>query len=102
MKRFIEVINVNEIPQMGSRVLELGDIEIALFKTREDTVFAINNECPHKQGKLSEGLVHDGNVTCPLHNWVIDFKTGEAQGNDSGCTNTYEVKIENEKVYIKI
>ena len=102
MKKFIEVININEIPKMGSRVLEMGDTEIALFKTLEDKVFAINNVCPHKQGKLSEGIVHNDNVTCPLHNWVIDFNSGEAQGSDTGCTNTYEVKIEEEKVFIKL
>jgi nitrite reductase (NADH) small subunit len=102
MSKFIEIININEVPQMGSRVLEIGELEIAIFKTRENKIFAINNVCPHKQGKLSEGIVHDENVTCPLHNWVIDFNSGEAQGSDTGCTNTYEIKIENEIVFIKL
>jgi len=87
---------------MGSRVLFYKEEEIALFKTKDEKIHAVNNLCPHKQGKLSEGLVHDDNVTCPLHNWVIDLDTGEAQGNDCGCTTTYETKIENNMVYVKL
>jgi nitrite reductase (NADH) small subunit len=56
--------------------------------------------CPHKQGKLSEGLVHEHIVTCPLHNWDINLSNGEALGNDSGCTNVYEYKIENNIIYL--
>jgi nitrite reductase (NADH) small subunit len=39
--------------------------------------------------------VHDGCVTCPLHNWVISLKTGKAQGADEGGTRTFAVKVEN-------
>lgn len=102
MKTFIATINIKEIPVMGSRVLYYKNEEIALFKTKDEKIHAVNNLCPHKQGKLSEGLVHDDNVTCPLHNWVIDLDSGEAQGNDCGCTTTYETKIENEMVYVKL
>jgi len=102
MSNWIKITEVENIPSMGSRVVHYGDIEIAIFKTRDNSVFAINNECPHKQGKLSEGLVHGTNVTCPMHNWDIDLKNGEALGGDSGCTNVYESKIENDCFYINL
>ena len=101
MANWIKITELENIPSMGSRVVHYGDIEIAVFKTRDNSVFAINNECPHKQGKLSEGLIHGTNVTCPMHNWNIDLKKGEALGGDSGCTNVYESKIENDILYLK-
>lgn len=97
-----KITEVENIPSMGSRVVEFKELEIAIFKTKDGSVFAINNICPHKQGKLSEGLVHESIVTCPLHNWDVDLKSGEALGNDSGCTNVYETRIENEIIYLKI
>ena len=100
MSKWIKITEIENIPSMGSRVIQYGELEIAVFKTRDGSVFAINNECPHKQGKLSEGLVHDHIVTCPMHNWDIDLKSGTALGNDSGCTNTYESKIEDDIFYI--
>ena len=76
--KWYKITEVENIPQMGSRKVEIGEIEIAIFKTRDGSIFAINNICPHKKGKLSEGLVHETQVTCPLHNWEIDLKTREA------------------------
>lgn len=102
MANWIKIVNKDDIPQMGSRILNYQDTEIAIFKTREEEVFAVNNTCPHKQGKLADGLVHDNNVTCPLHNWVINLEDGQAQGNDEGCTNTYETKVEDNFIYIKL
>ena len=38
--------------------------------------------------------MHGQKVTCPLHNWVFDLNTGEAQGADQGRIDTYPVRIE--------
>ena len=100
MSTWIKLITKDEIPSMGSRKVIIGEIEIAIFKTKDDSIFAINNLCPHKKGKLSEGLVHEHIVTCPLHNWDVDLASGEALGNDSGCTNVYKTKIKNNIVYL--
>lgn len=102
MATWIKLVPVEEIPTMGSRKVVVGEIEIAIFKTRDGSIFAINNVCPHKQGKLTEGLVHEHVVTCPLHNWDVDLATGKALGNDSGCTNVYETKIEEDVVYLNL
>ncbi len=102
MANWIKIIEANDIPLMGSRKVVIDEEEIALFKTRDGSIFAINNTCPHKQGKLSEGLVHENVVTCPLHNWDIDLATGEALGNDSGCTNVYESKVEDGFLYLSL
>jgi nitrite reductase (NADH) small subunit len=37
-----------------------------------------------------------------MHNWDIDLKNGQALGNDSGCTNVYESKIQNNILYINL
>lgn len=102
MKKWYKITTLEEIPFMGSRVVEIGELEIAIFKTKDDSIFAVNNTCPHKKGKLSEGLVHEHIVTCPLHNWNIDLKSGEALGNDHGCTNVYETKIVENIIYLGI
>ena len=102
MSKWYKITEVENIPLMGSRKVEIADIEIAIFKTRDGSVFAINNICPHKKGKLSEGLVHEKQVTCPLHNWEIDLQTGEALGNDKGCTGVYETKIEDGILFLCI
>jgi len=61
-----EVVALEEIPQLGSRVIKTDTMNIAVFRTASDEVFAMKDECPHKQGPLSQGIVHGTSVTCPL------------------------------------
>ena len=72
------------------------------FISKGDEVFALFDRCPHKQGPLSQGIVYDKRVACPLHNWVIDMESGEATGPDEGCTRTFDTKVEDGVVYISL
>lgn len=102
MQNWIKITELENIPLMGSRVIKYEDLEIAIFKTKDGSIYAINNICPHKQGKLSDGLVHEKIVTCPLHNTDVDMLSGEAIGEDYECTKTYDLKIENSLVYLDL
>ncbi|MCU7960920.1 MAG: nitrite reductase small subunit NirD [gamma proteobacterium symbiont of Bathyaustriella thionipta] len=102
MNNWIQVTDLKEIPKLGSRIVKTAEGDIAIFRTAHDEVFALRDACPHKQGPLSQGIVHGTSVTCPMHNWKIDLASGEALGADEGCTNTYQTKIEEGQVYIQI
>ena len=102
MSNWIEIAQLEDIPKLGSRVIKTDSMEVAVFRTSNDEVFAIKDECPHKQGPLSQGIVHGTSVTCPLHNWKIDLASGQALGADEGCTNTFSTKIEDGKVYLSL
>jgi nitrite reductase (NADH) small subunit len=83
---WIRICTVDDIPVLGSRVVSTkrhGDI--AIFRTSDDAVFALHDQCPHKGGPLSQGIVHGRSVTCPLHAWKIGLDTGEAAAPDVGC-----------------
>ena len=99
---WIGVGKTEDIPRLGSRVVETGLGNIAIFRTSEDEFFALKDQCPHKQGPLSQGIVYDKRVTCPLHNWVIALDTGKATGPDEGCTQRFPIKVENNRVYFEI
>ncbi|MCB1864471.1 MAG: nitrite reductase small subunit NirD [Chromatiales bacterium] len=102
MTNWIDICAVEDIPRLGSRVVKSDTLNIALFRTTDDRVFALRDQCPHKGGPLSQGIVHGTTVTCPLHNWKIDLASGEAQGPDEGCTNAFPVQIENGRVRLSI
>ena len=102
MSNWIEVGKIEDIPALGARVVKNGDVDIAVFRNSKDEVFAVNDECPHRKGQLSQGIVHDKSVTCPLHNWKIDLTTGEAMGPDEGCTGHYAVKVENGNIFLEL
>ena len=97
---WLEVGRLEEIPRLGARVVRTAFGDIAVFRTAEDEVFALRDRCPHKGGPLSQGIVYDKRVACPLHNWVISLESGAATGPDSGCTRRYSVKVETGTVYL--
>ncbi|MEY4769099.1 MAG: hypothetical protein RL637_1738 [Pseudomonadota bacterium] len=99
---WLKVATITDIPRLGSRVLETVIGSIAIFRTSDDQIFALNDRCPHKQGLLSQGIVHGCKVTCPLHNWMIELHTGCAVAPDVGQVKTFAVKIEHDDIYLKI
>jgi len=99
---WIRIGRISDIPRRGARCVRNGEMSIAVFRTADDRVFALEDKCPHKHGPLSQGIVHDGCVTCPLHNWIINLETGHAQGADEGQTLSFPVRIEGEDVILGI
>lgn len=99
---WIAIGSVDDIPRRGARCVETPQGKIAVFRTADDHVFAIDDHCPHKGGPLSQGIVHGAAVTCPLHNWVISLETGKALGADEGAVRTLPVKVEGERLFIAL
>ena len=96
------VCRVEDIPVLGARRVarEGSTIPIAVFRNAEDSVFALLDRCPHKGGPLSQGIVFDRRVACPLHNWTIGLDDGCAQAPDEGCTPRFAVKVSEGVVYL--
>jgi nitrite reductase (NADH) small subunit len=97
---YVEIGTTADVPLRGARCVSTPHGRIAVFRTAEEGFFAIEDRCPHKGGPLSQGIVHGRAVTCPLHNWVISLASGEAQGQDKGCTPTIPVKVSGSRVLI--
>lgn len=102
LPRWIDIGPLDAVPLRGARVVRSPAGCIAVFRTAEDEVFAIDDRCPHKAGPLSQGIVHDKSVTCPLHNWVIDLETGSALGADTGQVRTHALKIEAGRIFLDV
>ena len=102
MTIFVDIGSLDDIPAQGARLVKAAQGCVAVFRTADDRVFALEDRCPHKGGPLSEGIVHGTSVTCPLHNWVFDMNTGQAQGADQGMVRTYLVKVQGGRIIIDV
>jgi nitrite reductase (NADH) small subunit len=109
MAEWKSICNIDDIPRLGSRVVRprmaaaaIYSVDIALFRTSSDEVFALRDRCPHKGGPLSQGMVHGNQVTCPLHGWKLRLDSGEAVAPDQGCARRYPIRIESGTVFLEI
>jgi nitrite reductase (NADH) small subunit len=95
------ICQVEDIPVLGARRIQRPQgMDVALFRTEANEVFALLDRCPHKGGPLSQGIVFGTSVACPLHNWTIGLATGQAAAPDEGSTPRFAVKLEGEAVYL--
>lgn len=101
MSDWKRICRLEEIPQLGSRVVRHPKGDIAIFRSGGDEVFALQDKCPHKGGPLSQGIVHGRRVTCPLHGWNIGLDTGEAVAPDVGSCGRFKVRVEEGEVYLQ-
>jgi nitrite reductase (NADH) small subunit len=100
MTDWIEIGSVADIPRRGARCVTTPAGRVAIFRTMEDEIFALENRCAHKAGPLAEGIVHGAAVTCPLHNWVFDLRTGKATGADEGEVRTFPVDVVDGRIFL--
>jgi nitrite reductase (NADH) small subunit len=99
---WIAIGELNDIPLRGARCVKTPSGKIAVFRTAENEVFAIEDRCPHKGGPLSQGIVHGTSVTCPLHNMVISLENGQALGADQGEVRTIPVRSDNGVLFLRL
>lgn len=97
---WIDIGGLEDIPRRGARVLRTAQGCVAVFRTADDRVFALDDRCPHRGGPLSEGIVHGDAVTCPLHGMVIGLADGRARDAEGGGVGTYPARIEGGRILI--
>ncbi|WP_223462928.1 MULTISPECIES: nitrite reductase small subunit NirD [unclassified Pseudomonas] len=99
---WLDICALEEINALGSRIVAGPKGDIAIFRTSDDEVFALDDRCPHKGGPLSQGLIYGKRVACPLHNWQIDLQSGEALAPDIGCAHHHRTRVENGRVLLAL
>lgn len=101
MTEWTSICRVDDIPVLGSRrVAREKGLDVAVFRSASNEIFALLDRCPHKGGPLSQGIVFGTSVACPLHNWTIGMCTGQAAAPDEGCTPKFAVKVEDGAVHL--
>ncbi len=103
---FAEVCKSDEISEGKGRKIEFPediDMQVAVFRL-EGKLFALQNICPHRHAdRIHEGIIRNGNVTCPLHGWTYEVKSGRniniRQGRKSLIK--YDVFEDNGSVYVE-
>ena len=97
---FQTVARLDELPPLGGKEVFLEGTRICLFK-HEGQVYATAAMCPHKQVPLAVGWVENCTVTCAMHGWEFDLKTGLCKNIPGASVQTFEVKVENGDVKVK-
>jgi nitrite reductase (NADH) small subunit len=95
--------NIQDFLLQIGRVVVAGNVELAVFRTSDGAIYALENRSPHpKGGPLAEGIVSGYFLYDPLYDWKIDLRSGEVQAPDQGSVVTYPVSLDGEIVTVSL
>ena len=96
----INLGKIENIPLGQGACFVIEGEEIAVFRSRNGAIFAIENRCPHRQGPLSDGVIGEGKVICPLHGHKFDLING--QGSEAReCVKAFRAWERDGKIMIE-
>lgn len=103
-KRWVRATCVENVPLREGREVLVGGLRLAFFNLGH-RYLAVDNQCPHKQGPLADGIVSGASVVCPLHAWRINLETGEVERPAAGagrCVQVYPTRVEDGVISVEV
>lgn len=103
LEGYTRACDLDEIPSMMPRRVVIDEHGFLLCRDEDDAIFALDELCPHKAESMAMGLVHEGRLLCPHHQYQFDLETGRCV-NQRRCVpvNTYPVIVRDGAVYLKV
>ena len=102
MGKTINVAKKNDLPQGKGMAVDAEGKRIAVFNV-DGNYFAIDGECTHAGGPLSEGELNGTTVTCPWHGATFNVQTGEALTAPAyDKVNAYKVSLKGEDIVLEL
>ena len=83
------------LKERGCTVVTGGGHTIAVF-AHSDTVYAVDNRCPHMGFPLDRGTVKDGILTCHWHHARFDLSSGGTFDPFADDVRSFPVSVDND------
>lgn len=101
MEGFVEVASTADLPLGKAKTISVNGRMIALYHI-ERGFFATDNTCPHRGGPLGEGDLLGDEIVCPWHFRSFNVQTGVNPGNFEAPVPTHQVRIEGDKILVRL
>jgi len=96
----VRAMDLTALPPLTPTLVTVDGTDVFLYRRGEE-IFAIGNECPHQGGNLCDGWVEGEIVTCPLHGWEFDLRTGVCMTVPGERVPAYTVTVEDGAVHLE-
>ncbi len=101
MAEWIRVAGVSELPTEGlGHPVKAAGLQIAVFRWA-DSVYALEDLCPHLGFPLSEGIVQSGEVICSWHGWHVRLDDGSCRRQRERA-KVFLCEVRGDDVYVHI
>lgn len=103
MGDWIEAGELSEFEETDRKQVDLGDGKLVGVFKLDDEFYCVSAWCSHMRANMMHGDVIDDELICPLHGARFDLRTGKNLSLPAvQPIDSYEVKVEDGKIYIHI
>lgn len=92
MDAWVRIVRDDELGEGAFRTSFVSGTPVAVRRVNGQ-LYAIQNVCPHRGGPLGEGDLDGFALTCPLHAWTFDVRTGVHVANPVVRVKTFPVRV---------
>ena len=101
MSELVRICSKGQLPRAGeAKEFSAGGRALCIANVA-GVIRALDNECPHRGGPLSEGMIEGGNIVCPWHAWTFDAATGSVIEGEERVA-VFAVSVEGNEVFVKV
>ena len=97
----LAVLPIDQLPMGSVRSVEVDRRRLCLANDG-GAVFALDDHCLHQGGSLGGGRLSNGLVSCPLHWWRYDVRTGALCGRPSETVSTFPTRVHDGQVLVTL
>ena len=97
----LPVLPIDELPPGSVRSVQVDGRRVCLANDG-GAVFALDDHCLHQGGSLGDGWLSNGLVSCPLHWWRYDVRTGALAGRPSEAVPTFPTRVQGGQVLVTL
>ena len=99
-QQLVRVGNIDTISARHPLRTMVNRTEVVVFQI-ENEFFAVENNCPHQHfSVLHQGEIKNCTVTCPMHGWNFDLRTGNAT-NGNGRLRTFKLEVRGNDLWME-
>lgn len=99
----VRICAVEDIKPGKAIRVKVGDLAVAIVRTRAGEVRALDDKCSHGEISLSEGFVDNETIECWAHGAKFSLETGAALTLPAfEPVAVYEVLIDNGDIFLEI
>jgi nitrite reductase/ring-hydroxylating ferredoxin subunit len=93
------VAKVGDLKPGDVVAIEAGGVQMVLGRDGE-RYFAMQRQCLHRGGDLSDGIIARGHVVCAHHGWRFSTATGRHDQASDVCLVVYAVRVNGEHIEV--
>ncbi len=97
---YVKVAKVTDFDEVAMRSYRILARHVGVFKEEDGSFYAIETGCKHANANLLGGKRDGDVVTCPMHGWKYNLKTGACVWGTGASLRRYALKIEDGCIYI--